>query len=128
MNNLNNLEPIIGDASYRKFYRKKKRKNTSIIVFAKKEKFRNLLIYDSINKILNLNKILAPNLYQENYEKGLIEIQDFGDDTIFKILVTKKKNKLRYFKKIIKILNQIQSIKNRNIKNFKKKKICNTKI
>ena len=122
MNNLNNLEPIIGDASYRKFYRKKKRKNTSIIVFAKKEKFRNLLIYDSINKILNLNKVLAPNLYQENYEKGLIEIQDFGDDTIFKILVTKKKNKLRYYKKIIKILNQIQSIKNTNIKNFKKRK------
>ena len=26
MNNLNNLEPIIGDASYRKFYRKKKEK------------------------------------------------------------------------------------------------------
>ena len=36
--------------------------------------------------------------------------------------MNKKKNKFYYFKKIIKILNQIQLIKNRNIKNFKKKK------
>ena len=61
---------------------------------------------------------MAPNLYQENYSKNFIEIEDFGDDTIFKIL-TKKNNKLFYFKKIIQILNKIQNIKDKNIKNFK---------
>ena len=92
------------------------------MVFAKKEKFKNLLVYDAINKIFNKNKILAPNLYEENYKKGYIEIQDFGDETIFKILLKKKSNKFKYFKKIVKILIQIQSIKNRDIKDFKKKK------
>jgi len=121
MNNFRDLKEIKGDASFRKFFRKKNQKLTSIIVFAKKEKFKNLLVYDAINKILNKNKILAPNLYKENYDKNYIEIQDFGDDTIFKTLIRKKTNKFICFKKIIKILNQIQSIKIRNIKNFKKK-------
>ena len=122
MNNIKNLEVIKGDASFRKFFRKKNKKFTSILVFSKKEKFKNLIIYDSINKILNKNKVLAPNLYKESYKKNYIEIQDFGDDTIFKILGKKGKNKFQYFKKVINILNQIQSIKNRNIINFKNKK------
>ena len=121
MNILKNLKKIKGDASFRNFFRKKNKKNTSIIVFANKEKIKNLLIYDAINKILNKNNILAPSLYQENYTKNYIEIQDFGDDTLFKILLKKNKSKFNYFKKVINVLNKIQAIKNRNIKNFKKK-------
>ncbi len=117
---MENLTKIKGDASFRKFFRKKNKKGTSILVFAKKEKYQNLVVYDAINKILNQNKILAPNLYNENYKENYIEIQDFGSETIFKIL-NKKKNKFFYFKKIIMILNQIQLIKHRNVKNFKKK-------
>ena len=122
MSKFQNLKSIKGDASFRKFFRKKNNNKNSIVVFAKKEKFKNLLVYDAINKIFNKNKILAPNLYEENYKKGYIEIQDFGDETIFKILLKKKSNKFKYFKKIVKILIQIQSIKNRDIKDFKKKK------
>jgi N-acetylmuramate 1-kinase len=121
MNNLGNIKKIKGDASHRKFFRKKIKKITSIVVFSKKEKIKNLLIYDAINKVLNKNKILAPQLYRENYIKNYIEIQDFGNKTIFKILIKKKIDKFIYFKRIIKILKQIQSIKNRSVKNFKKK-------
>ena len=112
---------IKGDASFRKFYRKKNNNYTSVLVFAKKEKFTNLLVYDAINKILNKNKILAPKLYKENYNKNYIEIQDFGNETIFKKLNQKRINKFIYFKKIINLLNKTQSIKNRKIKNFKNK-------
>ena len=59
-----------GDASFRNFFRKKNENSSSIIVFAKKEKLKNLLIYDSINKVLIKNRILAPRLYQENYKKN----------------------------------------------------------
>ena len=117
-----NLKPIEGDASFRRFFRNKIKNKNSIVVFANKEKFKNLIVYDAINKILNKNKILAPNLYKENYKKGYIEIQDFGDNTIFKILSKKKNDRIKYFKKILKILMQMQSIKNRGIKDFKKKK------
>ena len=120
---MKNLKKIKGDASFRQFYRKKNKDLSSIIVFAKKDKLKNLIIYDSINRLLNNNKILAPRLYNENYKKNYIEIQDFGDETIFKILKRKKINKYNIFKKIIKILNQIQLIKSKKTENFKKKKI-----
>ena len=119
---MKNLKKIKGDASSRKFFRKKDKKITSIIVHTQKDKSKNLLAYDAVNKILIKNDVLAPSLYQENYNKNFIEIQDFGDQTVFKTLKSKSTNKLILFKKIIKLLNKIQSIKSRSIKNFKKKK------
>ena len=116
---MDELKKIKGDASFREFYRKKNYHRSSIIVFAKKDKFKNLLIYDAINRILNKSKILAPSLYNENYNKNYIEIQDFGNETIFNKLKKKGNNKFIYFKKIINLLIKIQSIKNKKIKNFK---------
>ena len=116
------ITKIKGDASFRSFFRKINIKKNSIIVVAKKEKFKNLLVYDAINKILLKNKILAPYLYNENYRKNFIEIQDFGKKTIFNELNKKGKNRFIYFKKIIKLLIKIQSIKNRQINTFKNKK------
>jgi len=117
---MKNLIKIKGDASFREFYRKKNKDFNSIVVYSKREKVKNLLIYDSINKILNKNKVLAPRLYLENYRNNYLEIQDFGNDTVFKIIRKNKNKKLFYFNKIIKLLNQIQSIKDRKVKNFKK--------
>ena len=119
MKSLAKLKKIKGDASFREFYRNKQ--NKSIVVVSKKERLKNLLIYDAINKILIKNKILAPNLLRENYINNYIEIQDFGDQTLFEILKNKKNNKFITFKKIVKILNKIQSIKDKKIKNFKNK-------
>ena len=121
------LKKIKGDASFRSFFRKKFDNTSSIIVYAKKEKEKNLLIYDSINKILIKNNILAPKLLNKNYSKNFIEIQDFGNETIFHIFKKKNKNKLEIFKKIINLLNEIQLIKDREIINFKKKKYSNPK-
>ena len=118
---MKNLKKLKGDASYRKFFRKKNKNYSSIVVFAKKEKFKNLVVYDAINRILNKNKVLAPQLYKENYKKNFIEIEDFGNETIFKKLKKKNINKFVYFKKIINLLNQIQSINDKSTKNFKNK-------
>ena len=115
------LKKIKGDASFRSFYRKKKGKKISIIVTAKKEKKKNLLIYDAINKLLIKNGIKAPKLLKHNYHKNYIEIEDFGKFTIYSILKNKKKNKLQIFKKIILLLNKMQKIKNNKIKNFNNK-------
>ena len=119
MKSLAKLKKIKGDASFREFYRN--RENKSIIVISKKEKLKNLLIYDAINKILIKNKILAPNLISENYINNYIEINDFGDQTLLQILKNKKNDKYFIFKKIIKILNKIQLIKDKKVKNFKNK-------
>ena len=115
------MKLIKGDASFRKFYRRKTNKKSSIIVYAKKEKNKNLLNYDSINKLLLKNKIIAPKLLSENFSKNFIEIDDFGTKTIFDIFNKKRVNKLKIYKKILVILIKLQNIKSRKVKNFKKK-------
>ena len=114
---INKFKKIEGDASFRKFYRNKI--NNSIIVVANKEKNKNLLIYDAINKILIKNKILAPKLLSQNYSSNYIEIQELGNKTICQLLEQKKINRYFIFKKIIKNLNKIQLIKDKEIKNFR---------
>ena len=84
--NLSKLKPLSGDASFRKFYRY----NNNIIIVSKKETKKNLLIYDAINKILNENKIKSPKLISQNYKLKNIQIEDFGNTTVYQII---KKNK-----------------------------------
>ena len=115
------LKKLKGDASLRTFFRNKKKESSSIIVYANKNKRSNLLIYDSINQILLKNNILAPKLLSENYSKNYIEIEDFGDQTIFNLLKKSRTNKLVIFKRIIRLLNKLQLIRQRKIKDFKKK-------
>ena len=112
------LKKIKGDASFRAFYRKKDNKKNSIIVYATKEKEKNLLIYDAINSLLIENKIIAPKLYKENYKQNFIEIEDFGNDTVFKLLKKSGSNKINLYKKSIDLLSRIQKIKQNKIKNF----------
>ena len=84
--------PIAGDASFRTFYRLVLKKSSKIIVFAKKEKYKNLIAYSAINKFLRANKILVPKLYAHNYPRGIIVIEDFGDSSFYKVLLKKKIN------------------------------------
>ena len=115
-----NLKSIKGDASFRKFFRKKKNNNSSIIVYAKKEKKKNLLIYDAINKILIKNGIRAPKILCNNYKQNFIEIEDFGNFSIYSNL-KRKKNQSKLFKNVIFLLKKIQKIKEKKIKNFESK-------
>ena len=82
--------PIAGDASFRTFYRLILKKSRKIVVFAKKEKYKNLIAYSAINKFLRVNKILAPKLYAYNYSKGIIVIEDFGNLSFYRLLLKKK--------------------------------------
>ena len=110
--------PIAGDASFRTFYRFFTKKSSQIIISSKKEKYKNLIAYSAINKFLKKNKILAPKLYEHNYEKGIIIIEDFGDLSFYKVLL-KRKNKLAIYKRLVDLLLKIQKIKPRSkIKNI----------
>ncbi len=120
MLNFEELKEIKGDASFRKFYRNKN--NHSIVVYAKKEKVKNLLIYDAVNKILNKNKILAPKLLDQNYKNNYIEVEDFGDNTLYKVLKNNKINKELIFRKILKTLRRLQLIKDNEVINLNSQK------
>ena len=94
-----NLKKLDGDASSRIFYRLKRKKTSSIIVYSNRDKKSNLLNYESINKILLKNGILAPMLLSKNYSKNYIEIQDFGSQTIFHLFKKKKLIRLKLIRK-----------------------------
>ena len=119
--NKSKLKKIKGDASFRSFYRKKLDNKNSIVVYAAKEKEKNLLIYDAINNLLIKNKILAPKTYKENYKQNFIEIEDFGDNSVFNLLKKKGSNKINLYKKSIDLLNKIQKIKQNKTKTFQGK-------
>ena len=101
-----NFKKIKGDASDREFYRSR----NSILVYSKKNKYKNLLVYDCINKILNNHKIHAPKLINNNYDKGSIQITDLGKKSVKNILT--KNNRYKIYKKIIDILIMFKKIKN----------------
>jgi N-acetylmuramate 1-kinase len=102
--------PIAGDASFRKFYRVILKKKSKIVVIAKKDKYKNLIAYTAVNKFLIKNKILAPKTLRTNFSKGEIVIEDFGDLSLYKVLL-KEKNKFKNYKKIVDLLLKIQKIK-----------------
>ena len=112
--NLSKIKSLSGDASFRKFYRY----NNTIIVVSKKETRKNLLIYDAVNKILIKNKIKAPKLISQNYKSKNIQIEDFGNGSVYLIIKKNNKKKFIYYKKIIKLLNSVQKIKTKRIKTF----------
>ena len=116
------LKKISGDASFREFYRLKKNNKTSIIVSAKKEKFKNLAVYVVINNILNHNRINAPKLLSNHYKNDMIEISDLGEKSFYDHVVSKK-NKLNSYKSLIKLLIKIQKIKVKKLYKFKNFKI-----
>ena len=103
------LKKISGDASFREFYRLQKGKNTSIVIKAKKEKFKNLITYIAVNKILAKYKIYAPKLITNHYEHNIIEITDLGQKS-FHDSIIKKKNKFNDYKDLIKIIIKLQNI------------------
>jgi aminoglycoside/choline kinase family phosphotransferase len=116
------LKKISGDASFREFYRLKKNNKNSIVVFAKKEKFKNLAVYAVINNILNNNRINAPKLLSNHYKNDMIEISDLGEKSFYDHVISKK-NKLNSYKSLIKLLIKMQKIKVKKLHKFEKFKI-----
>ena len=116
------LKKISGDASFREFYRVQKGSKSSIIVFAEKDKFKNLVTYSAVNEILNKNGILAPKLISNLTQKNIIEISDLGKVSFYDF-IKDKKNKLTDYKKLIDTIIKIQKIKPKEKYNFKNNKI-----
>ena len=104
------LKKIRSDASFREFFRLYKGKKASIIVTAKKERFKNLIAYSTINKFLRKKGIYTPKLISQHFNEGIMEIEDFGNNTLLHY-VKQSKNKLNLYKKCVDVILKIQIIK-----------------
>ena len=120
------IKKISEDASFREFYRVKKNNKTSIIVFARKEQYKNLIVYSLVNKILNSHNILSPKLLKNYYKDNMIEITDLGDKSFY-YYIKNKKNKFKDYKKLIELIIKLQMIKLKKQYYFSGKKIKFTK-
>ena len=80
--NFKNLKLILETLHLENFIKGKQ----GLIVHCVKEKS-NLLIYDAVNKILNKNKIKAPKLILQNYNKNYIEIEYLGKHSLYKKII-----------------------------------------
>ena len=116
------LKKISGDASFREFYRLEKNNKTSIIVSAKKEKFKNLIVYAVVNKILHINKVNAPKLLSNHYMNNMVEISDLGEKSFYDYVISKK-NKLNDYKSLLKLIIKVQKIKVKKSYKFGKFKV-----
>ena len=90
----------------------------------KKERFRNLIAYSAINKFLRGKGIHTPKTISQHFSEGIMEIEDFGDNTLFHS-IRKSKNIFPYYKKSVNVILKLQKIKpinkikiksNRNLK------------
>ena len=104
------LKKIRSDASFREFFRLHKGKKTSIIVIAKNERFKNLIAYSAINRFLRKKGIYTPKLISQHFNAGIMEIEDFGNNTLLHHL-KRSKNKLNLYKKCVDVILKIQKIK-----------------
>ncbi len=96
----NDIYLVAGDASPRKFYRFKNKKN-QILVYCQKDKKSNLENYVKINEFLIKKKIKAPKTIKKDIKNNFIIIEDLGNNLIKKN-IKKKKKKLTDFRKVIK--------------------------
>ncbi len=110
---------IAGDASPRKFYRYRNKKQ--LLVYCIKNKKSNLENYLKVNDFLNSNKIKAPITIKKDIKNNYVIVEDLGDNLIKKIIQNKKKRFL-YFKKIIDELIKLQKVKpNKTLPLYSKK-------
>jgi len=100
---------IIGDASFRKFYRVKYKNKKSIFIYCTKNKNTNLKKYSNINKFLKKNFLIVPKTFEINIRKNFMIIEDFGTKSYLDIL-KKKNNKFLIYKKLVDEIIKIQEI------------------
>ena len=116
------FKKISSDASFREFYRVQKNSTSTILVRSNKNKFKNLIVYAAVNKLLIDNKVKAPKTIKEYFKNEMMEIEDLGTRSFFDY-IKKKKYKFNDYKKIIKIILRIQNIKLKNYVKYKKYKV-----
>ena len=97
-------------------------KKNKIIIVAEREKYQNLIAYSAINKLLRNNKILTPKLYDLNFLKGIMIVEDFGNSSFYNLII-RRKNKFMLYKHLVDLLIKIQKIKPKH-----KIKIFNNRI
>lgn len=102
------IEPLTGDAGFRRYYRLKFTNHTLIAVDAPPDKSNNLA-FICIAKQFALHGVIAPQVIAQNIEQGFFCITDLGNTLLSDVVTTD--NMLAYYQKAIDNLLTLISIK-----------------
>lgn len=99
------VQALIGDASFRKYYRVRTQHGSFIAMDDSKEN--DTYTFVTIAKALRALDILTPEIFESDCEQGFLLITDFGDDTYLKKL--NQNNASLLYHEAIKLLPNMQT-------------------
>jgi N-acetylmuramate 1-kinase len=79
------LAPLAGDASFRRYIRLARGGTTAMLMDAPPPK-EDVRPYCAVARLLVALGLSAPRIFAEDWERGLLVIEDFGDDTFTRLL------------------------------------------
>lgn len=103
-----NLQPMAGDASFRRYFRATTQQGTHVIMDAPPPR-ENCKPYVAIAEALRKKGLHAPEIIYQNIEQGFLVLTDFGDLTYLKALNDDNADEL--YLRALKTLAQLQKIK-----------------
>ncbi len=88
------LQPLAGDASFRRYFRCYHPEGTYIIMDAPPEKENDCESFMLIAKALKAHKVNTPSVLHSDLEQGFLLLDDFGDTTYYQAFKTENPHQL----------------------------------
>lgn len=101
------IQPLAGDASFRRYFRCYHPEGTYIIMDAPPEKENNCQPFMLIAQALKNHKVNTPSILHSDLEQGFLLLDDFGDTTYYQAFKTENPHQL--YQQAIQTLIQLQS-------------------
>lgn len=102
-----NLEPMLQDASFRRYYRVKTPVITYVLMDSPPEHY-STKPFEEIAEWLVNNNLSAPQIFHRDRENGFLLIEDFGDILLQQIL---KEDRTSHYKRAMDVLVELHRIK-----------------
>lgn len=99
------LQPLVNDASFRKYFRLRLNNSSHIVMIAPPDK-ENILAFITIAQNFARQGIYTPEILAYNLEQGFMLLSDLGNDLYLNILNPNTVNDL--YSRAIKVIHQIQ--------------------
>lgn len=108
---INDIIPLKGDASRRRFYRYQKDNKSVIIIDADPNLGEEPSAYASVTYLLQKSHFSAPEIYASDIKNGFFIVQDFGDNLYAQIIAQDNSKATNLYEKALDLLVELQKLK-----------------
>jgi len=97
---------LAGDASFRRYFRITANQQNYVLMDAPPE-HENITSYIQLTTLFRAHQLLVPEIYAAHQSQGLLLLQDFGDDLLFRVLNANNVNS--YYPQAMAMLHKLQT-------------------